>query len=159
SGPPHGPHRGRREKTVGAGAGPFTAFAARCFMNQADHEYPESQVPLQSPPSGPALAQDDPRVIQALEEYIAALKDGRQPSRKEFQARYPEIAEALAECLEGLEFIHGAAPRLHQSVAEQAAAASASGAEFQPEGPLGDYRIVREIGRGGMGVVYEAVQI
>jgi tRNA A-37 threonylcarbamoyl transferase component Bud32 len=128
-------------------------------MNQADHDYSESQVPLQSPPSGPALAQDDPRVIQALEEYIAALKDGRQPSREEFQARYPEIAEALAECLEGLEFIHGAAPRLHQSVAEQAAAASASVAEFQPEGPLGDYRIVREIGRGGMGVVYEAVQL
>src|SRR5262249_27017824 len=29
----------------------------------------------------------------------------------------------------------------------------------EPEGPLGDFRVVREIGRGGMGVVYEAVQV
>jgi serine/threonine protein kinase len=97
---------------------------------------------------------DDPRVTQALEEYLAELEAGKKPDRQQLQARYPDIAEALAECLAGLDFVQAATPELEQPDADR----SASGA-IGPEGPLGDFRIVREIGRGGMGVVYEAVQI
>jgi WD40 repeat protein/serine/threonine protein kinase len=46
-------------------------------------------------------------------------------------------------------------PRIPPAVSGQAAAA----AEAPMSGNLGDFRIVREIGRGGMGVVYEAEQI
>jgi hypothetical protein len=93
-----------------------------------------------------------------VEEYLAAMQAGRPPDREAFLARHAQIAAELAECLDGLDFIRAAAPRLRESAAERAAA----GALFEgltPEAPLGDFRIVREIGRGGMGVVYEAVQI
>jgi WD40 repeat protein/serine/threonine protein kinase len=111
-----------------------------------------------APASASGISVDDSRVIRALQEYQAVLQAGRRPNRHEFEARYPEIAPALAECLDGLEFVHGAAPHLSQAEMDPPAAAS-PGASLQPESPLGDFRLVREIGRGGMGVVYEAVQL
>ena len=84
---------------------------------------------------------------RALEEYLAAAEAGTAPPREEFLARYPELAEDLDACLAALHFIGRAAdgPR-----AVAASAALAEPAE-QPPGQLGDFRIVREVGRGGMG--------
>jgi len=56
-------------------------------------------------PLAPASSQDS-RLVEAVREYQAALETGTQPSRREFIARYPEIAADLAECLEWLEFLH-----------------------------------------------------
>jgi WD40 repeat protein/serine/threonine protein kinase len=102
---------------------------------------------------------DDPRVTQALEEYLAGLEAGQKPDRQEFQARYPDIAEALAECLAGLDFVQAVTPELQEPNGDELGGTMAAPTSIGPEGPLGDFRIVREIGRGGMGVVYEAMQI
>jgi serine/threonine protein kinase/serine phosphatase RsbU (regulator of sigma subunit) len=103
--------------------------------------------------SGPGA--DDPRVIAALEEYASALKAGQAPDRAEFLARHPEVAAALAECLEGLDLVRTAVPG--RGAAAPARVPAAAGVE--PGTSLGDFRVVREVGRGGMGVVYEAVQL
>jgi WD40 repeat protein/serine/threonine protein kinase len=119
-------------------------------MNQAD----EQEV------SAPAPAEpNDARVTRALEEYLAALDDGQKQDRQEFLTRHADIAEPLAKCLGGLDFLRGAAQRLHGSAAQPAAAMSFALAGEGTAVALGDFRIVREIGRGGMGVVYEAEQL
>jgi WD40 repeat protein/serine/threonine protein kinase len=91
-----------------------------------------------------------------VEEYCAALHAGQRPDRQTFLASHADIAEALAKCLDGLEFVYTAAPRL--SLFGKAGFV-AGGDELRPSVALGDYEIVREIGRGGMGIVYEAEQL
>src|SRR5262249_44986463 len=71
--------------------------------------------------------------------------------RGEFIARFPDLVGKLEPYLDALDLFQNAAPLVH-SLGRQAA-------DAPPAEPLGDYRIVREIGRGGIGVVYEAVQM
>ncbi len=97
---------------------------------------------------------DDSRVRQALEEYQALWQAGGQPDRQEFLARHADIAPALAACLNGLALIQRVRPQSVWSAPEPPSAAEV------PLGiPLGDFRLLREVGRGGMGVVYEAEQL
>ncbi len=97
---------------------------------------------------------DDPRLLTAVQEYLSELEAGRRPDRRAYAARFPDLSAAMTPYLDALEMVHGAAAQV-QSVSGRATpqAAELVGAE-----PLGDFHIVREIGRGGMGIVYEAVQ-
>jgi tetratricopeptide (TPR) repeat protein len=107
---------------------------------------------------GQAASLDDPRVHQAMEEYLKLLQAGERPDRAEFLVRYPEVASALAVCLQGLDFVHAAGNELSRS-AGGTPTPEEDGAGLALAEPLGDFRIVREVGRGGMGIVYEAEQL
>jgi serine/threonine protein kinase/tetratricopeptide (TPR) repeat protein len=93
-----------------------------------------------------STAKQDARLSELLDEYGRAVREGRAPDREAFLAAHPDLRERLAAAVVGLEFIRRASPDLASAPAE-------------PPGQLGDFRILGEIGRGGMGVVYEAEQI
>src|SRR5215207_9780819 len=80
------------------------------------------------------------------EEFADRLRRGEHPSVSDYAAAHPEHAADLKELL----------PAVAQMEMLKRFRAPAA-AQPLPE-RLGDFRIVRELGRGGMGVVYEAVQ-
>jgi serine/threonine protein kinase len=102
------------------------------------------------------LAAQESQLAMVVEAYLAALEAGQQPDRAEFLARHPEFAEELGKCLEGLELVHRVGPQLSSATGPSNIAAADS---TTSTATLGDFRILREIGRGGMGVVYEAEQL
>ncbi len=99
-------------------------------------------------------AAEDPRVVPAVKEYLAALEKGEAIARQEFLSRHADIANELGMCLDALDMLHAAADIRPED---------ARSVDFllteNRHLPLGDFRIVREIGRGGMGIVYEATQL
>jgi eukaryotic-like serine/threonine-protein kinase len=97
---------------------------------------------------------EDDQITEALEEYVKLRREGRPLPRQDFLARHPSIAVALDECLDGLELVEDAA---NHFTSRQPVGVSAS--DLSPPAQLGEFRLVREIGRGGMGVVFEAEQV
>ena len=91
-------------------------------------------------------------VALVTDEFMDQLNAGERPQIEEYARRYPELAPVLREVLPALEI-------LRLLPAEHAAESDAPASPVQAAGCLGDYRIIREVGRGGMGVVYEAEQI
>lgn len=100
---------------------------------------------------------EDPRIIEVVEDYLRELEAGRRPVRQTFVDRYPELADAINACLEGLEMVHAGAGSQGYKINTRRALTEMG--ESYAASPLGDFQIVRELARGGMGVVYEAVQL
>jgi serine/threonine protein kinase/Flp pilus assembly protein TadD len=109
--------------------------------------------------TGPAAVLSDQaasQVVRILEDYLRDLERGCPPHPDDLVARYPELAEVLPAYLAKLEVLHQATVGLRgPSPAEEAEPADSA----SPPSRLGDFLIVREVGRGGMGIVYEAAQI
>jgi eukaryotic-like serine/threonine-protein kinase len=93
------------------------------------------------------------RFDELAEEFVERYRRGERPSLQEYVDRFPEMAEEIREMFPALVEVEQA------EVEAQGNALRPSPSSVPHLTQIGDYRIVREVGRGGMGVVYEAEQI
>jgi eukaryotic-like serine/threonine-protein kinase len=100
--------------------------------------------------NGTHTGSQEAELARVLDEYLAGLEAGRPADVEGLIERHPAIADRLRACLKGLQLVEEVAGTFGSTTAE--GSPRDEGAEF------GDFRILRPLGRGGMGVVFEAVQ-
>jgi serine/threonine protein kinase len=91
----------------------------------------------------------DPMDLLA-EEFTLLYRHGERPSVAAFAEQYPEWADQIRDLLPSV-----ARMEELRSLRQSERGTAADGVNLRQ---VGDYRILREVGRGGMGIVYEAVQ-
>lgn len=97
---------------------------------------------------------DDTLIAKLAEEYTRELRAGNAKDIEEYARKYPQAAERIRELFPTLMLLEGMAGTGDTTSAEPVyPSALTAGSTF------GQYRITREIGRGGMGIVYEAVHV
>ena len=101
---------------------------------------------------------ETPLEIESIEvladSFLARYRRGERPELEEYAALHPGLAGQIRDLFPALIALEAGGSELGET--GPAGRSPACGEE--PLRQLGDFRILREIGRGGMGVVYEAVQ-
>jgi len=94
------------------------------------------------------------RLNEALLAYVESRQD-----RSQVLAAFPDLRQDLEEFFDSHDEVERLAAVVRQGVERDLNSLSHFADQSRDIGQLGDYRLLREIGRGGMGVVYEAEQV
>ena len=92
---------------------------------------------------------------ELAEEFLGRSQRGERPTVDEYAERFPELADQIRAFFPALLVVENLKP-CEQDLTESLPNVGRFG---RLTGHLGEFRIIREVGRGGMGVVYEAEQV
>ncbi len=107
----------------------------------------------------PAKQGKEDQLAQIMEEYLLSLEQGMPLELGRVAAKHPDLAEEIRSLSASLELLHFATQPMQVAKKQASGAPAAHGSETEETKRLGDFEIGPEIGRGGMGVVYNARQL
>src|SRR5262245_23878648 len=107
---------------------------------------------------------DDPHLSEVIADYLQAMDAGSAPDRDQLIARHPELADSLRAFFADQDRLEAAVgrpadPAATLTLVPGAAATAPPGPELGTVRYFGDYELLEEVARGGMGVVFRARQV
>lgn len=92
----------------------------------------------------------DDLLEKIVADYTRRVRGGKAPNISAYQNKYPKLAIEIEDLLTSVAMIEGLKIEAQSNV-------QANETDLSNLKQLGDYLLIREVGRGGMGVVFEAV--